>query len=62
MSLTEKLEYIKNYTKLKQQEEIIEKGIELFLNNIKTDSEVMKILKEEYNTCNERRYNNILKN
>ncbi|XP_057323957.1 coiled-coil domain-containing protein 112-like isoform X1 [Microplitis mediator] len=54
MSLTEKLEYIKTYTKLKQQEEIIEKGIELFLNNIKMDSEVMKNLKEEYNTCTER--------
>lgn len=55
MSLSGRLEYIKNFIKLKQQEEIIEKGIELFLNNIKSDSEILKSFTEEYKSCTKKR-------
>ncbi|XP_034944717.1 coiled-coil domain-containing protein 112-like isoform X2 [Chelonus insularis] len=55
MGISERISYVRNFIKLKQQEEIIEKGNELFMNNLKINPSILKNLKEEYDLCSKER-------
>lgn len=51
-----RLSYVRSMIKLKQQEEIIENGIESFLKTMKVDSEILQDIQQIYKLNNIQRY------